>query len=209
MSPALLSMALRQSALRDARLALHKSRGINVASLRAMSFSSDLIADMGLDQPRPVAPETPRSLPVSQNPLSVSRVSASKDFRPPEPPRYLFHGRFTKNNTQVSVARPDGKLIENGWWSGGSIGARNANRKTHEAAYQCAVHAFRRIEELVQEVGPIRLAVRFAGFSRGRSAIEQVFMTSEGDKIRPWVVEIEDRTPIKIGGTRSKKPRRL
>lgn len=78
-----------------------------------------------------------------------------------------------------------------------------------EAGYRCAVNAFGRINEIVQEKGPITLAVHLRGFGKGRQAVEQIFLTSEGDKVRPLVVEVEDRTHIKIGGTRAKKARRL
>ena len=58
-------------------------------------------------------------------------------------------------------------------------------------------------------VSPVKLALKFKGFGWGREAVQKAFMTSEGDKIRSSVMVVEDRTPIKIGGTRAKKARRL
>ncbi|KIK95651.1 hypothetical protein PAXRUDRAFT_826809 [Paxillus rubicundulus Ve08.2h10] len=207
--------ALRPSVLWAARAALHRSSILNVVPSRALtSFSSDVIADMGLDKPRPTAPDYPPKGPIVygsiQNPVTPSQSSThnTKDFSP-VPPKYRFFASYSRNNTKVFLYRPDGRLVPQGWWTGGSCGFKGANRKGYEAGYQCAIRAFKRLEELIEEKGRISLSVHFAGFGKGRSAVESVFLTSEGEKIRPLVVEVEDRTKIKIGGTRSKKARRV
>jgi len=51
--------------------------------------------------------------------------------------------------------------------------------------------------------------VLFSGFGQGRDAVFKALMTSEGDDVRPYVLRVTDNTPIKIGGTRAKKTRRL
>jgi len=56
--------------------------------------------------------------------------------------------------------------------------------------------------------GP-RFEVLFKGFGQGREAVFKALMTSEGDDVRPFVARVTDNTPIKIGGTRAKKTRRL
>ncbi|KIJ70490.1 hypothetical protein HYDPIDRAFT_105227 [Hydnomerulius pinastri MD-312] len=215
MSSALTSLwALRPSVLRTARLALHRSSNLNVVPSRGLAafYGEQLIDDMGLGQPRPTAPDLPPRGPISYesmpNPVTPSKFSNTGKALVDAPPKYHFFGVFSKNNTKVFLYRPDGRLVPQGWWSGGSCGFKGANRKSHEAGYQCAVRAFNRLEEIIAEKGPITLAVHLAGLGKGRGAVEGVFLTAEGEKIKPLVVELEDRTKIKIGGTRAKKPRR-
>ncbi|KAI6034088.1 hypothetical protein BKA83DRAFT_26489 [Pisolithus microcarpus] len=93
---------------------------------------------------------------------------------------YHFHAHFSANNTKIYLADQRGVPSQRGWWSGGSCRFKGVNRSTQEAGYQ--------------------------GFGKGRTAVEQIFLTSEGEKVRPLV---EDRTPIQVGGTRAKKARRL
>jgi len=110
-----------------------------------------------------------------------------------------------------------GNPIKSGNWSGGSCGFKGVNRSGYEAGYQCAVRAFTRVKELARESadmgsgggGGPRFEVLFKGFGRGREAVYKALMTSEGDEVRPFVTRVTDNTPIKIGGTRAKKTRRL
>ena len=198
-------MVLRwTSSLRTARLALHSASRPNAALFRALSLSPARPTPPHLESP-PTGP-IPYDVP---NPLTRSKVSAQALKNAAPPPKYHFHGIFSRNNTKVYLCGPDGRLLPHGWWSGGSCGFKGANRKSHEAGYQCAVAAFRRLEEVIKDKGRISLALHFAGFGKGRFAVEGVFLTSEGDRIRPLVAEVEDRTRIKIGGTRSKKKRRV
>ncbi|KAF8204930.1 hypothetical protein BJ912DRAFT_840834 [Pholiota molesta] len=53
------------------------------------------------------------------------------------------------------------------------------------------------------------LELFFKGFGEGREAMKTAILGAEGEQIRPIVTRITDRTPIKIGGTRSKKTRRV
>jgi small subunit ribosomal protein S11 len=112
-----------------------------------------------------------------------------------------------------------GNPIKSGSWSGGSCGFKGVNRSGYEAGYQCAVRAFARVKQLARESaaemgggvggGAARFEVLFKGFGRGREAVYKALMTSEGDDVRPFVTRVTDNTPIKIGGTRAKKTRRL
>ena len=111
--------------------------------------------------------------------------------------------------------------MKSGSWSGGSCGFKGVNRSGYEAGYQCAVRAFARAKQLAREMaemggggntvagGGARFEVLFKGFGRGREAVYKALMTSEGDDVRPFVARVTDNTPIKIGGTRAKKTRRL
>jgi len=80
------------------------------------------------------------------------------------------------------------------------------------------MRAFARVKQLAREsaemmgagaAGGARFEVLFKGFGRGREAVYKALMTSEGDDVRPFVSRVTDNTPIKIGGTRAKKMRRL
>jgi small subunit ribosomal protein S11 len=103
-----------------------------------------------------------------------------------------------------------GNPIKAGCWSGGSCGFKGVNRSGYEAGYQCAVRAFARVKQLALEGGEgARFEVLLKGFGQGREAVVKALMTSEGDDVRPFVTRVTDNTPIKIGGTRAKKMRRL
>ncbi|KAF8897314.1 hypothetical protein BD779DRAFT_1490166 [Infundibulicybe gibba] len=121
-------------------------------------------------------------------------------------PRYRLHCHSTSNNTIATFTHPDGRPIA--WFSGGSCGFKKGNRASYEAGYQCAVRMFKTIEDHVQKQ-PMEVDLFFKGFGQGRDALHRALMTSEGERVRPLVSTITDRTPIKIGGTRAKKTRRL
>jgi len=150
------------------------------------------------------------------NPL---RLNLSQHASPPPP--YRIHVACTPNNTHIVISDPRGHPLKASTWSGGSCGFKGVNRSGYEAGYQCAVRAFARIKELAEEEGSVgagasagvvpraRFEVLFRGFGQGRDAVFKALMTSEGDEVRPYVVRVTDNTPIKIGGTRARKMRRL
>lgn len=52
--------------------------------------------------------------------------------------------------------------------------------------------------------------VAFKGLvGQGRDAVSSAIAGPEGAELRNIITRVEDRTPIKIGGTRARKPRRL
>ena len=57
--------------------------------------------------------------------------------------------------------------------------------------------------------GPVSLSIAFKGFGFGREAVLRAVMASEGDRVRETVYQLKDTTPIKIGGTKARKARRL
>ncbi|KAH8999325.1 hypothetical protein EDB92DRAFT_1790714 [Lactarius akahatsu] len=122
---------------------------------------------------------------------------------------YQIHVACTANNTHVVMSDERGLPIKNGCWTGGSCGFKGVNRSGYEAGYQCAMRAFARVKELAREVPGARFEFLFRGFGQGRDAVFKALMTSEGDDVRPFVNRVTDNTPIKIGGTRAKKTRRL
>jgi len=92
--------------------------------------------------------------------------------------------------------------------SGGCCGFKHSRRGEYEAGYQCAVRIFKKIDERLS-VEPFLLELIYKGFGLGRQALDSALLTTEGQNIRPLLVRLTDRTPLKIGGTRAKKARRL
>jgi len=121
-------------------------------------------------------------------------------------PRYRLHCHSSRNNTIVTFTKPNGNTIA--WASGGSCKFKKGARAGYEAGYQCAIRMFAAMDNL-QKIEPFALELFFKGFGEGREAMKIALLSTEGTKIRPLVVQVTDRTPIKIGGTRSKKTRRV
>lgn len=121
-------------------------------------------------------------------------------------PRYRLHCHSSRNNTIVTFTKPNGNTIA--WASGGSCKFKKGARAGYEAGYQCAIRMFVAMNNL-QKTEPFALELFFKGFGEGREAMKTALLSTEGTKIRPLVVQVTDRTPIKIGGTRSKKTRRV
>ena len=208
---------LRPSVLNAARHSLHHARLHGAVFSRYASFGTTLVDDMWRGEDSTAPPlDSPPMGPTNYNPFTAIRQNEiRKDSVEPVQP-YHLHVYSTQNNCRIVLTYPSGKLVKNGWWTSGSCGFKGANKSSYEAGYQCAVRAFKRIEEEIVSpnlkdggVSPVKLALKFKGFGWGREAVQKAFMTSEGDKIRSSVMVIEDRTPIKIGGTRAKKARRL
>jgi small subunit ribosomal protein S11 len=121
-------------------------------------------------------------------------------------PQYGLHVFSSRNNTIATFARESGDVIA--WFSGGSCGFKKSHRSSYEAGYQVAVRMFKRVEmELGKTSAQIHLYLN--GFGQGRDAVQKALLTSEGDGIRSFIATVTDKTPLKIGGTRSKKTRRL
>lgn len=121
-------------------------------------------------------------------------------------PMYRLHCKSNHNNTIITFTDNTGKTIA--WQSGGKCAFKGANRASYEAGYQSAVRIFKVIENLAEEKD-ISVALFFKGFGQGRDALKTALLAVEGLYIRPLICSVTDRTPIKVGGTRSKKTRRL
>ncbi len=162
------------------------------------------------DPPKPPAnaypPPKPPPSAKGNNPFRDSADSRINEIiRLPN--MYHLHCHSSRNNTITTFTRPNGTPIA--WFSGGSCGFKKGNRASYEAGYQCAVRMFERIEKEVESNGKLELQLVFKGFGQGRDALHRAIMTTEGEFVRPLVKTIVDKTPIKIGGTRSPKARRL
>lgn len=121
-------------------------------------------------------------------------------------PKYRLHCKSNHNNTIITLTNDAGKTIA--WQSGGRCEFKGSNRASYEAGYQSAVRIFKVIEKLAEEKD-FTVALFFKGFGQGREALKTALLAVEGQNIRFLICSVTDRTPIKIGGTRSKKARRL
>ncbi|KAL5508384.1 hypothetical protein ACEPAH_6003 [Sanghuangporus vaninii] len=94
--------------------------------------------------------------------------------------------------------------------SSGRCKFKNVAEGTYEAGYQCALRVFEfiRNEKKKRKEG-IKLHVFVNGFGQGRSALLKALTMSEGNGVRQIVEKLTDTTPIKVGGVRLQKARRL
>lgn len=87
---------------------------------------------------------------------------------------------------------------------------KNVTEGTYEAGYQCALRVFETLkEEKKRRKEGMKLHIFLNGFGQGRSALLKALTMSEGDGIRQMICKLSDTTPIKIGGVRLQKSRRL
>jgi small subunit ribosomal protein S11 len=151
------------------------------------------------------SPPTAPSNPVGFNPIPKGKPKVPKLSQ--HKPQWRLHVFSSKNNTIATFTTPEGDT--QAWCTAGSVGFKKSQRSGYEAGYQCAVHIFRKIEEIIAKEKPLDIHLFFKGYGQGRDAVQRAMQTTEGDRIRPLIVQLTDRTPIKIGGTRAKKARRL
>jgi small subunit ribosomal protein S11 len=120
---------------------------------------------------------------------------------------YHFHIYATKQNTHITVTRPDRSPIISK--STGDLGFRKASRKTYDAAFQLASYVTGKLQETGKMREITKLEVVLRGFGQGREAVTKALLGSEGRFLRKKIVKVSDATRLKFGGTRGKKPRRL
>lgn len=166
---------------------------------------NDADADADLLNP-PTAPAG--SLPPGSAPAPRSKSRAIEAHSLPLTQIYHLHVLATRNNTILTFTDPS--CHTRAWVSAGLCGFKKVQRSGYEAGYQCAVRMFARIAQAIAESpSPLQLEIAFNGFGQGREAVYRALMASEGDNIRDAVCRLKDTTPIKIGGTKARKMRRL
>ena len=113
---------------------------------------------------------------------------------------------ITRANINSKVTKTIEQIIS---ISSGSIGFRKSNRGSYDAAYQLGSYLMGRIRQqgLLTQINKLELV--FRGFGPGREAIQKIFLGVEGQALRPRVKRVVDATRLKIGGNRSRNPRRL
>lgn len=110
-----------------------------------------------------------------------------------------------KHNTYITVTRPSHEIIMS--VSCGNVGYKKSRRGEYDAAYSLTKYALQRLVDARVIIDRLELVLR--GFGPGREAAIKVLMTTEGKPFRDKIVRVADATRLKIGGTRSKRPRRL
>ncbi|KAK5123219.1 hypothetical protein LTR85_003418 [Meristemomyces frigidus] len=93
--------------------------------------------------------------------------------------------------------------------STGNISFRKAGRGSYDAAYQLAAFVLKQLQERGITSGIRDLEVVLRGFGAGREAVTKALLGAEGRYIRGKISAVVDATRLKLGGPRSKKPRRL
>ncbi|KAK7470897.1 hypothetical protein VKT23_002313 [Stygiomarasmius scandens] len=192
-----------RSSLLSARKQLLCARYSTQSPFQATSYDDEYDSPADLINDLDGGPPTASGLPASSNPTRSFPLPGHANHKVPT---YRLHCHSTKNNTIVTFTTEKGNPIA--WYSGGSCGFKSGQRATYEAGYQCSVKIFQKIQEVAAKES-IHVDLFFKGFGQGREAMQKALLTSEGEHIRPLVSSVVDRTPIKIGGTRSKKMRRL
>ncbi|WWC91709.1 uncharacterized protein L201_006655 [Kwoniella dendrophila CBS 6074] len=155
---------------------------------------------------------------VPEKNLSLSSTSSYNSGREVDTyPTHTLNIRSTRNNVVLSFTDGLGPLFST--ISGGSDGSfKNSQRSSYEAATQASIKMFEKILDFYQTTSIPRssksqrfnLRVSFNGlFGQGREAISSALSGPEGQEIRTLIRRVEDKTKVKIGGTRAPKPRRL
>jgi small subunit ribosomal protein S11 len=116
--------------------------------------------------------------------------------------RKILRGRIyiqsTYNNTLVTVTDPEGAVV--GWGSAGNIGFKGSKKSTPYAAQRTMEETMAKLKNL----GLKEVEVFIKGIGSGRdSAIRAL----QGSGIE--ILTIKDITPIRHGGVRPKKVRRV
>jgi len=168
-----------------------------------------LIQDMmksTAEAPKDSDPPTAPSDSYPPNPMAPKDKSVQHD--PETKPTYHLHWKSTRHNTAATFTDDKCRIVS--WVTGGSCGFKHSRRGEYEAGYQCAVKMFKKIEQtLLVAEKPFQLELIYKGFGQGRQALDSALQTSEGENIRPILSRLTDGTPLKIGGTRAKKARRI
>jgi len=119
----------------------------------------------------------------------------------------------TRNNVLLTFTDQTGPLFPT-ITAGTDKIFRKANRNSHEAAHQALLKMQKRILEAARtfqaQGNRMWLRVAYKGMEgTGREAVNGAIGGPEGEEFRTLISVVEDRTPIKVGGTRARKPRRL
>ena len=160
---------------------------------------------------RPAEDDSPPTAPAdsyprmaqTQNPV---KVAPQEKGQRPETNIYAVSVKATRNNTIVTFARPGGKQLVT--LTGGKLGFKKSNRNGYEAGYQCAVGIIGAMEKELERVN-YDWELYLNGFGQGRDAMLTALTTAVGDKVKGKLRRVTDRTPLKIGGTRGQKTRRV
>jgi len=190
----------------------------------------------GFNSPgRPTANPTRYTDILDQGPAdseSFFTDQASRNLNPTQDEKpHRLHVLATKHNTHITFVQPpraasqtassgisrtsasaaDQKKMIDVLFSvsAGNINFRKAGRGSYDAAYQLAAYAFKQMKEKGMMSGVRKVEVVLRGFGAGREAVTKAMLGAEGRDFRGRISAVVDATRLKLGGPRSKKPRRL
>ncbi|SCU96188.1 LAME_0F15258g1_1 [Lachancea meyersii CBS 8951] len=144
--------------------------------------------------------------------------------------KYILNCLFTKNNTHFtySAVVEDLNYLKNNAeatynekflyylklpqkvkfrLSTGNLGFRKAARGEYEATFQTSARLFQMIHQ--KNLLDRNIEIVMKDFGKGREAFIAALNGKEGTSVRRNVVRVSDATPIKFGGVRSPRMRRL
>ncbi|CAR24571.1 mitochondrial 37S ribosomal protein uS11m [Lachancea thermotolerans CBS 6340] len=144
--------------------------------------------------------------------------------------KYILNCLFTKNNTHFtySAVVEDLNYLKNNAdasyndkflyylklpqkvkfrVSTGNLGFRKAARGEYEAAFQTSARLFQMIHQ--KKLLDRNIEIVLKDFGKGREAFTAALNGKEGTAVRRNVVRVSDATPIKFGGVRAPRQRRL
>ncbi|SCV00764.1 LAMI_0G07162g1_1 [Lachancea mirantina] len=165
-------------------------------------------------------------------PTDVGRDAKSKASRRPNEHtvKYVLNCLFTKNNTHFTYSavvedlnflrnNPEASYNDKFLYylqlpqkvkfrvSTGNLGFRKAARGEYEAAFQTSARLFQMLQEKRLLDRSIEIVLK--DFGKGREAFAAALNGKEGTAVRKNVVRVSDATPLKFGGVRAPRPRRL
>ncbi|KAI4153837.1 MAG: hypothetical protein LQ340_002061, partial [Diploschistes diacapsis] len=139
-------------------------------------------------------------------PSSLEAISLSRFYAEhPSASEHHLHVYAHKHNTHLTLTNEARNAIIS--ISCGNLGFRKSQRGTYDAAFQLAAYLLTRMQQqgLMAKIEFLELVYR--GFGQGRDAVTKVIMGVEGARLRGKICRVVDKTRLKIGGTRSPKPR--
>ncbi|KAK4547250.1 hypothetical protein LTR36_000905 [Oleoguttula mirabilis] len=162
---------------------------------------------------------------------SVLSQHAGRNLNAMDTKPHRMHILATKHNTHITIVQPTRAASQTASsgvsgtsasaadqkkmvdvllsLSAGNIGFRKAGRGSYDAAYQLAAFVLKQLQERGIASGIQKLEVVLRGFGAGREAVTKALLGAEGRSIRGKISAVVDATRLKLGGPRSKKPRRL
>ena len=147
-----------------------------------------------------------------ERPTMIEDIEGLEEYQRNRGASYQLSVHSSQNNSIFTLTNPERKVIFR--TSPGMHGYKKFNRSTYEASHTCATAMVRRLEEekeRLREEGrdPPRVALMFNGFGQGRDAMTTVLLSGDGRTVQNMVWMITDKTPIKVGGVRPRKAKRL
>lgn len=191
-----------------------------VAPRLSSSFATS--SRVGLDFTRPAlaSPSAPRMAAAVKEAKRMRWAPLSPDMyrtatgQAERAPTHQLSIMSSRNNVILTFADRIGPLFPS--ISGGTDKVfKKAQRSSFEAAHQAAIKMITRVSEVAREFSETQpermyIMVTYNGvFGQGREAVTAAISGPDGAELRNLITRIEDRTPIKIGGTRPRAARRL